>query len=101
MGSALAGRLLGQGRQVSVWNRTPGKARALESAGATVAASATALASHSDVVITIVTDAAAIHGIYDGLLAGDVRGKLFIEMSTVRPEAQEALNDKVRAKGAA
>jgi 3-hydroxyisobutyrate dehydrogenase len=35
------------------------------------------------------------------LLAGDVRGKLFIEMSTVPPQGQVALAEKVRAKGAA
>src|SRR5262249_60001340 len=36
-----------------------------------------------------------------GLLAGDVKGKLFIEMSTVRPETETALAAKVRARGAA
>ena len=36
-----------------------------------------------------------------GLLAGDVRGKLFIEMSTVQPRTEVALAEKVRAKGAA
>ncbi len=35
-----------------------------------------------------------------GLLSGDVKGKLFIEMSTVPPEVQVALAEKVRAKGA-
>ena len=36
-----------------------------------------------------------------GLLSGDVRGKLFIEMSTVPPDVETALASKVRAKGAA
>ena len=36
-----------------------------------------------------------------GLLAGEVRGKLFVDMSTVRPEVQEALAKDVRNKGAA
>ena len=63
-----------------------------------------ALASAVDVVITILTDAAAIDEVYSGpagLLAGDVAGKLFIEMSTVRPQVEVALAAKVRAKGAA
>jgi 3-hydroxyisobutyrate dehydrogenase len=37
----------------------------------------------------------------DGLLSSDVKGQLFIEMSTVPPEVQVALAEKVRAKGAA
>ncbi len=50
------------------------------------------------------TDAAAIDGVYhggNGLLSGDVKGKLFIDMSTVRPDTEVALAAKVRAKGAA
>jgi 3-hydroxyisobutyrate dehydrogenase len=54
--------------------------------------------------MTIITNADAIDAVYhgsDGLLSGDVTGKLFIEMSTVPPEVQVALAEKVRAKGAA
>jgi 3-hydroxyisobutyrate dehydrogenase len=54
-------------------------------------------------VITILTDAAAIDEVYhgaSGLLAGDVSGKLFIEMSTVAPQTEVALAQKVRAQGA-
>jgi len=104
MGSALAGRLLGSGHEVVVWNRTAGKTKPLEAAGAKAAPTPTDLAARSDAVITILTDAAAIDALYggvNGLLAGDVRGKLFIEMSTVRPPTEMALAEKVRAKGAA
>jgi len=103
MGSAVAGRLLGQGREVTVWNRTPGKTKPLETAGATVAATPAELTTRSDVVITLLTDAAAVEATYDGangLLAGDARGRLFIEMSTVRPETPQALQEKARARGA-
>ena len=104
MGAALALRLLGVGRLLTVWNRTPEKTAALAAAGATVAASARELASASDLVITMLTDAAAIDAAYhgaSGLLAGDVRGKLFVDMSTVRPEVERALAATVRARGAA
>lgn len=104
MGSAIAGRLLGAGREVVVWNRTPAKAKALEAAGASVVSTAAELAGRCEIVITILTDAAAIDAVYGGdrgLLAGDVRGKLFIEMSTVRPGTEESLAARVRAKGAA
>ena len=88
MGNAIASRLIGLGHTLTVWNRTPEKTKAAVAAGAAAAATPTALASKADVVITILTNAAAIDAVYysaDGLLAGDVRGKLFIEMSTVRP----------------
>jgi 3-hydroxyisobutyrate dehydrogenase len=104
MGSAVAGRLLQQGREVAVWNRTAAKTFALAAAGARIADSARGLAMGCDVVITILTDAAAVEAIYAGaagLLAGEVRGKLFIEMSTVRPETEVALDLRVRARGAA
>jgi 3-hydroxyisobutyrate dehydrogenase len=104
MGSAIAGRLLGTGHEVMVWNRTAGKTKALEAAGAKVAATPAQLATRSEVVITILTDATAVDAAYggaNGLLAGEARGKLFIEMSTVRPETEIALAAKVKAKGAA
>jgi 3-hydroxyisobutyrate dehydrogenase len=92
------------GHTVSVWNRSAGKVKPLADAGATAAATPADLAGSAEAVITILTDAAAIDAVYNGpsgLLGGDVRGKLFIEMSTVRPETEAALAGKVRAKGAA
>jgi 3-hydroxyisobutyrate dehydrogenase len=107
MGSAIATRLLGVGHEVSVWNRTAEKARSLAAAGATVAASPAELASRSEIVISILSNAEAVDAAYGdtdgtkGLLSGKVEGKLFIEMSTVRPEAERSLAGKVRSKGAA
>ena len=104
MGAAIATRLLGRAHAVTVWNRTPQKARPLADAGAALAATPRELAAASDLVITMLTDAAAIDATYhgaNGLLAGDVRGKLYIEMSTVRPEVETTLAARVKAKGAA
>ena len=104
MGAAIASRLLGLGHQVLVWNRTARKTGALTAAGAGIAATPAQLATGADIIITIVTNAAAIDAIYlgeNGLLAGDVAGKLFIEMSTVRPATETALAAKVVALGAA
>ena len=98
MGAAIAQRLAGREHEVTVWNRTADKARAL---GLDVADSATRLAGVSETLISILTDAAALESVYGQLLAGDVTGKLFIEMSTVRPETEKRLAEKVKAKGAA
>ena len=89
MGAAMAGRLLKQGCDVTVWNRTAAKTGPLADAGATVAATPAELASRSEIILTILTDAEAIDATYrgrQGLLEGAVIGKLFVEMSTVRPE---------------
>jgi 3-hydroxyisobutyrate dehydrogenase len=104
MGAAIAQRLIEVGHTVTVWNRSADKLKPLVAAGAAVAATPAELAGKSEVIITILTDAAAIDAVYggaSGLLAGDVHGKLFIEMSTVRPQTELALAAKVRAKDAA
>src|SRR5262249_62203010 len=104
MGAAMAKRLKEVGHDVFVWNRSADKARPLAEAGATVTKTPSELAGKCEIVISMLTDAAAIDAVYhgaDGLLAGDVKGKLFIEMSTVRPETEVALAAKVRTKGAA
>ena len=103
MGAAMAQRLLGLGHDVTVWNRTADKTKPLVAAGAKAAPTPAALAAASELVLTILTNADAIRSAYhgqDGLLAGDVRGKLFVEMSTVRPQVQRALAAEVQAKGA-
>jgi 3-hydroxyisobutyrate dehydrogenase len=102
MGAAIAVRLIEVGHDVSVWNRTPDKAKAV--AGASVAATPDALAQHVETIISSLTDAAALEAVYkgpQGLLRGSVDGKLFIDMSTVLPATEVALADAVRAKGGA
>jgi 3-hydroxyisobutyrate dehydrogenase len=102
MGAAVAARLMEVGHKVSVWNRSSDKAKPLVEAGAKQCATPEDLAEHSEVIITMLTDADAIDRVYNGehgLLAGDAHDKLFIEMSTVRPGVQIALADVVRASG--
>jgi 3-hydroxyisobutyrate dehydrogenase len=104
MGSAIAARLIETGNTVTAWNRSAEKCKPLAAAGAKVAPSAAALAATADTVITILTDADAISAVYGGLtglLAGNVEGKLFVEMSTVPPDVETELAEQVRAKGAA
>lgn len=104
MGASIAQRLISLGHEVTVWNRTAEKAKPLAAAGAKVAETPAALAAASEAIITILTDAAAIEAVYNGargLLSGNVAGKLFIEMSTVRPETEVGLASKVKQKGAA
>jgi 3-hydroxyisobutyrate dehydrogenase len=104
MGAAIGERLMDLGHELTVWNRTPEKTKALAAAGARVAPSPARLAEAVEVIITIVTDDKAIDALYrgpQGLLSGNVAGRLFLEMSTVRPETEIALGAKVKQKNAA
>lgn len=103
MGAAIAERLMAQGHEVTVWNRTADKTRALVQTGAFAAKTPAELAQRCEIVLSILTDAAAIATAFDakdGLLSASISGKLFIEMSTVRPDTQKALAARINAKGA-
>jgi len=103
MGSAIARRLIECGYAVTVWNRTPEKTKTAQAAGAALAASAAELATGCQAVISILTNAAAIDSMYrgpQGLLSGDLKGKLFIEMSTVRPDTERALATELAKRDA-
>lgn len=104
MGSALAGHILAAGHPLTVWNRTAARAEPLVAQGATLAPSPRALAEQSEIILTILTDDAAISAVYeqaDGLLSGDVAGRVFVEMSTVRTSTIQRLAERVHAAGAA
>ena len=63
MGTAIGMRLVGLGHDLTVWNRSEDKTIPLADIGARVAASPAALADACDIVITILTNAAAIDAV--------------------------------------
>src|SRR5262245_44523645 len=94
MGAAMGARLVEQGHEVHVWNRSAPKTKPLVEKGAKAAATPAELAARCEAVLTILTDAAAIEEVYngsDGLLSGNVAGKLFIEMSTVPSDTERRI----------
>jgi 3-hydroxyisobutyrate dehydrogenase len=103
MGTAMALRLVDKGHDVSVWNRTREKAATAARAGASVAETPAALATRNDHIISMLTNDTAMNAVYmgqDGLLSGNVKDKVLVEMSTVRGSDHQALAPKVEAKGA-
>ena len=103
MGNAIGSRLLGLGHSVSVWNRTPDKTTGLINAGAHLAATPKLLAESVDVVLTLLTNEAALDDVYsgpNGLLSGAVSQKIFIDMSTVKPAKPKEMALKASALGA-
>src|SRR5262249_22449503 len=63
-----------------------------------------AVAQASEIVISIVTDAAAVRAIAlgdDGVIAGLARGGIFIDMSTISPDASRAVAAEFAGAGMA
>jgi 3-hydroxyisobutyrate dehydrogenase-like beta-hydroxyacid dehydrogenase len=103
MGGAVARRLLDAGHTVVVWNRTREKAEPLLAAGAQWADSPRDAAERSEIVLTMVTNTAAVQAVTegrDGILAGLRSGKIYVDMSTASPASTRALAEKVAAAGA-
>jgi 3-hydroxyisobutyrate dehydrogenase len=87
---------------VTVWNRTPAKAADVLNAGASWAESPADLAANSDIVITCVTDSPQVEDVLfgDGGLRNGMRaGTLFIDCSTISPEATVSIAQRLRAEG--
>lgn len=94
MGQLIVRRLLDAGHRVTGWNRSRDKADELIAAGMRWAASPRAVAETSEIVFAIVTDATAVRAVAlgdDGVAAGLARGNIFIDMSTIAPDASRAI----------
>ena len=103
MGSRMALNLVRAGYPVIVYNRTPEKTRSLAEAGATVAGSLAEVARNSEIVITMVSDSAALQAVVlgpAGLLDSLQPGAVLIDMSTVDPKVSRQVAEAVRARGA-
>ena len=100
MGAPMAGRLLGAGHELTVWNRTRAKAEALRQRGARVADSPREAARGAEVVFTMLATPEALQETFfgrDGLHEGLEPGAACIEMSTVGPEAMRTLARRLPA----
>jgi 3-hydroxyisobutyrate dehydrogenase-like beta-hydroxyacid dehydrogenase len=103
MGGRVAGRLLAAGHPVYGTNRTKAKATPLIERGLTWRDTPREVAEAASVVFSMVTDDAGLEAIAsgpDGMLAGLSAGKIWIDMSTVSPEASASLAERARTLGA-
>jgi 3-hydroxyisobutyrate dehydrogenase-like beta-hydroxyacid dehydrogenase len=102
MGSRIAGRLL-EGNQLHGTNRTISRASGLTARGMAWRGTPREVAETAAVIFSMVTDDAALEAITsgpDGILAGLAPGTIYIDMSTVSPQASRKLAQRVRALGA-
>lgn len=85
MGQVIAARVLGDGHDLTVYNRTAEKAAALGKAGATVAQSVAEAAKGREVVITMLADDAALKAVslgQGGLIEAMPEGAVHMAMGT-------------------
>jgi len=99
MGGALARRLQASGFAVTVWDRTREKAERLK-VGPVAATPADAIRG-ANVVLSSLTDAAAVRSVYlgrDGIIE-HAAGQLLVEMSTGGPDVIEEIGQQARVRG--
>ena len=90
----MARKLAEAGYPLMVFNRSAGKTAALAGEGATVAGDIKTLAADSEIVISMISDDAALNTVAtgaDGVLQNAKPGSTFIDMSTVSPAASAAI----------
>jgi 3-hydroxyisobutyrate dehydrogenase-like beta-hydroxyacid dehydrogenase len=90
MGQGIVPRLLAAGHQVTGWNRTADKARPLLDLGMEWADTPRQVAEKAEVVLSIVTDAAAVEAVAvgdDGIVSGLPPDGIYADMSTIDPDA--------------
>jgi 3-hydroxyisobutyrate dehydrogenase-like beta-hydroxyacid dehydrogenase len=95
MGAAMAANLLKAGHEVTVYNRTQGKAEALVQQGARLA-SRVADACQGDAVITMLADDGAVEGVVfgsEGIIANLRKGAIHISMSTISVAMSKRLGE--------
>lgn len=93
MGAALADHLLNLSYEVTVWNRTPGKAQPLIELDAREATSLDDAVRGAPIVITLLSNDAAVKAVtLEGNVVGMLdEGAVLVDMSTVSPETSREI----------
>lgn len=102
MGLPMARNLLRADWPLVIWNRTEAKGQELRDAGAAWADSPRAVAEESDVVLTVLADAAAVNTVLlgeDGVGRADREGLIVVEMSTIAPSESVAVAEALERRG--
>ena len=111
MGSPIARRLLAAGHEVTVWNRSRGRAEALTAQGASIAATPAEAVRDAEAVLTMLFDDAANEDVLfgtnrpespgaesNGVLNALKRGALHISLSTISVALSERLTAEHRSE---
>ncbi len=99
MGAPMVRRLLRAGHRVRVFNRSPQKARALATDGASVAAEIAEAARGAEAVFIMVPDTPDVEAVVAKLEPALARGQFVVDMSTIAPAAERTIAQRLAAKG--
>ena len=99
MGAPMARNLLKGGFPVRAWNRTPAKAAALESDGATVAGSPEEAAEGADFVLTMLSNGEATGAMVSRIGPSLAPGTIWLDMSSTKPDEARSQADALRQRG--
>lgn len=94
MGFALAGRLLEEGHEVVVWNRSAGRAGELVDAGAKEAASVAEAVSGAEVAVTVLANDDAVRKVAlgeSGVVGSLGADAIYVDCSTISPGLSDEL----------
>lgn len=100
MGSAMTQRLLDTAaHQVTVWNRNADRVAPLVEAGAVVASDVGAAVAEADIVITMLTDGAAVGSVAEHMLTAMRTQAVWVQASTVGAEWADRLRETADEHG--
>jgi 3-hydroxyisobutyrate dehydrogenase len=99
MGAGMTRSLLREGFEVTVWNRSPDKAKPLADDGARVAETAADAVADADVVITMLFDTDAVAQTIEPVLPRFRDGAVWVQASTVGIEGTDRLAALARDAG--
>jgi 3-hydroxyisobutyrate dehydrogenase-like beta-hydroxyacid dehydrogenase len=99
MGAPMARRLLKAGHRLRVFNRSPEKARPLAHEGAVLAPDAAAAADGAEIIFIMVPDTPDVENAIGKIEPSFARGQLVLDMSTIAPEAERRIAEKLAALG--
>jgi 3-hydroxyisobutyrate dehydrogenase-like beta-hydroxyacid dehydrogenase len=102
MGSRMAARLIDAGHELTVYNRSRDAARPLADKGAKVADSPGEAAADVDIVMSMVSDDAAVSAVLlgdNGALAGMRPGSTLVDLSSIYPETSREIAKAASERG--
>ncbi len=102
MGRGMVDNLLKAGFKLRVWNRTAARMELFVEAGAGPGKSPADVATHSDIIITCVSDTPDVEAVIlgeNGVIHGVRPGSLVIDMSTISPQTTREIAAKLKEKG--
>jgi 3-hydroxyisobutyrate dehydrogenase-like beta-hydroxyacid dehydrogenase len=103
MGELIVPRLMAAGHEVTGWNRSREKGESLIKQGMRWADTPREVATQSEIVFSIVTDAKAVRAVAlgaDGIVSGLAKGDIYIDMSTIEPDESRAVAAEFAKRGA-